>query len=227
MILLGGPLLQPLVTHSVQDEPRRIGHDDDASRLLGHLPELLREDVGERPKRMLEPAPEHLQLVGLDRGQRVGRIEACGQRAPPRLDDRRSQSRRGSGWGAQARVRRRRADAPNSSAAAERASAGPSPLRQPPTATSWLCEHIPLDPLDPAELSGERAPSSSERSTTAADPLHEAVHGRHDRASVISGTGWRCPAAQTETGSNTILDPLCTHRRLIHGLPHQDPWTPL
>ena len=46
-IHLGGALLQPLVTHSVQDEPRRIRHDDDASRLLGHLPELLREDVGE------------------------------------------------------------------------------------------------------------------------------------------------------------------------------------
>ena len=47
---------------------------------------------------MLEPALEHLRLVGLDRGQQVGRIEACGKRAPPRLDDRRSQSCRGSRW---------------------------------------------------------------------------------------------------------------------------------
>jgi hypothetical protein len=97
MMLLGGTLLQPFVAHSVQDEPRLIGHDDDASRLLGHLPELLREDVGERPERVLEPALAHLRLVGLDRGDRVGRIEACGKRASPRLDDRRSQSRRGSG----------------------------------------------------------------------------------------------------------------------------------
>jgi hypothetical protein len=98
MILLGGTLLQPLVAHPVQDEPRRIGHDDDASRLLGHLPELLCEEGGERPKRMLEPASEHLGLVGLDRGQRVGRIEAGGERAPPRVDHRRSQSCRGPGW---------------------------------------------------------------------------------------------------------------------------------
>jgi hypothetical protein len=97
-IHLGGTLLKPLVAQSVEDEPRRIGHDDDASRLLGHLPELLRKDVGKRPKRMLEPASEHFRLVGLDRGQQVGRIEACGKRASPRLDDRRSQSCRRSGW---------------------------------------------------------------------------------------------------------------------------------
>src|SRR3954447_2906701 len=97
-IHLGSMLLQPLVAHSVQDEPRRVGHDDHASRLLGHLPELLGEDVAERPKRKFEPAPEHFRLVGLDRGQQVGRIEACGKRAPPRLDNRRSQSCRGSGW---------------------------------------------------------------------------------------------------------------------------------
>jgi hypothetical protein len=95
---LGGTLLQPLVAHSVQDEPRRIGHDDQASRLLGHLPELLRNNVGERPERMLEPALEHLRLVGLDGGQQVGRIEACGKRAPPRLDDRRSKSCCVSKW---------------------------------------------------------------------------------------------------------------------------------
>src|SRR3954447_22808159 len=47
---------------------------------------------------MLEPALEHLRLVGLDRGQQVGRIEACGKRALPRLDDRRSQSCCGSRW---------------------------------------------------------------------------------------------------------------------------------
>ena len=93
----GGPLLQPLVPHSMQDEPRRIGHHDDGSRLLGHLPELLREEVSERPERMLEPALEHLRLVGLDRRQQVGRIEACGKRASPRLDDRRSQSCDGCG----------------------------------------------------------------------------------------------------------------------------------
>jgi hypothetical protein len=50
------------------------------------------------PSGCSNPAPEHLRLVGLDRGQRVGRIKACGKRAPPRLDDRRSQSCRGSGW---------------------------------------------------------------------------------------------------------------------------------
>jgi hypothetical protein len=105
-IHLGGALLQPLVAHSVHDEPRCIGHDDHASRLLGHLTELVREDVGEQPERMLEPALEHFRLVGLDRGEQVGRIEACGKRAPPRLDDRRSQSCRGSGWqlGAQCAV---------------------------------------------------------------------------------------------------------------------------
>ena len=92
----GGTLLQPLVPHSMQDEPRGIGHDDDGSRLLGHLPELRREDVSKRPERMLEPALEHLRLVGLDRRQQVGRIEACGKRASPRLDDRRSKSCDGS-----------------------------------------------------------------------------------------------------------------------------------
>lgn len=80
---LGGTLLQRLVAHSVQDEPRRIGHDDHASRLLGDLPELLREDVDKGPERMLEPALEYLRLVRLDRRQQVGRIETRRKRAPP------------------------------------------------------------------------------------------------------------------------------------------------
>ena len=137
-IHLGGTLLQPLVAHSVQDEPRRIGHDDHASRLLGHLPELLREDVGERPERMLEPALEHLRLVGLDRGQQVGRIEACGKRAPPRLDDRRSQSCRGAGWELEAE----RAVGEQTLPASLQLSSAPQRIRlrsdRLATATAWL-----------------------------------------------------------------------------------------
>jgi hypothetical protein len=97
-IHLGGTLLQPLVAHPVQDEPRRIGHDDHAPRLLGHLRELLRENVGECRERMLVPALEHLRFVGLDRGKRVGRIEAYSKRAPPRIDDCGSQPCFGLRW---------------------------------------------------------------------------------------------------------------------------------
>src|SRR3954447_22264440 len=47
---------------------------------------------------MVEPALGDLRFVGLDRGKQVCRIEACGKRAPPRLDDRRSQSYHGFKW---------------------------------------------------------------------------------------------------------------------------------
>ena len=136
-IHLGGTLLQPLVAHSVQDEPRRIGHDDDASRLLGHLPELLREDVRKRPERMVEPALEHLRLVGLDRGQQVGRIEARGKRASPRFDDRRSQSCCGSRWELGAERALSKQTLPASLQLSSARSADPAPLRRPAIATAW------------------------------------------------------------------------------------------
>jgi hypothetical protein len=148
-IHLGGTLLQRLVAHSVQDEPRRIGYDDHASRLLGHLPELLVRTSVSDPSGCSNQRSEHLRLVGLDRGQQVGRIEACGKRAPPRLDDRRPQSLLWLQVEGRDRARRRRADAPSFSAALERASADPSPLRQPATATAWLRDDTPLDRARP------------------------------------------------------------------------------
>src|ERR671914_1878 len=97
-IHLASPLLQPLGTIDVQEEPGCIGHDDQALRLLGHDPKLRRDHVLKRAKRVFEPTLPHLRLVRLDRDRQVGRIEACGKRTLPRLDDRRSQSGRGFRW---------------------------------------------------------------------------------------------------------------------------------
>lgn len=91
-IHLAGALLQPLGPADVQEEPGRIGHDDQAFGLLGHVPESHREHVRKRAERMLEPALPHLRRVRLDRGRQFGRIEVRGKRTPPRFDDRRSQS---------------------------------------------------------------------------------------------------------------------------------------
>jgi hypothetical protein len=44
----------------VQEKPGRIGHDDQAFGLLGHVPESRREHVIKRAERMLEPALPHL-----------------------------------------------------------------------------------------------------------------------------------------------------------------------
>ena len=194
-IHLGGTLLQPLVAHSVQDEPRRIGHDDHASRLLGQLPELLREDVGERPERMLEPALEHLRLVGLDRGQQVGRIEACGKRAPPRLDDRRSQSCRGSGWelGAERAVGEQTLPASLQLSSAPqriRLRSDSQPLRRHGSAM--------IIPLDPAGLSGEQA-QACERNPAAALTRHELA-----------------PKAQPVTGVSEAVASSDRHARVDH-----------
>ena len=91
-IHFGSPRLQPLRAAQVEGEPGRIGHLDQAVGLLGQHLEWLCEHVPEQSERMLEPALPRLGRVRLDRGQQVGRIEARGKRAPPRLDDRRSQS---------------------------------------------------------------------------------------------------------------------------------------
>ena len=94
----GRPRLQPLGAVQVEGEPRRIGYLDQAVGLMGQQLELLCKHVPERPERMLEPARPRLGGVRLDRGQQVGRIEARGKRAPPRVDDRRPQSRGRFRW---------------------------------------------------------------------------------------------------------------------------------
>ena len=82
------------------------------------------------------------------------------RRAPPRLDDRRSQFYRGSGWelGAECAVGKQMLPASLQLSSAQQRIR----LRSdsPPIATSWLCDEIPVDP---AGLSGEQAPSPSER----------------------------------------------------------------
>src|SRR3954447_20823834 len=97
-IHLGSPRLQPLGAVQVEGEPRRIGYLDEAVGLVGQSLELLCQYVPERSERMLEPARPRLGRVRLDRGQQVRRIEASGKRAPPRVDDRRSQSRGRFRW---------------------------------------------------------------------------------------------------------------------------------
>ena len=97
-IHLGGTLLQPLVAHSMQDEPRRIGHDDHASRLLGHLPSCSMRTWVSDPSGCSNQRSSTSDSSASIGASRVGRIEARGERAPPRVDDRRSQSCRGAGW---------------------------------------------------------------------------------------------------------------------------------
>ena len=88
-IHFGRPRLQRFRAIQVESEARRIGYLDQAIGLLGQRLELFCEHMPERSERMLEPALPCLGRVRLDRGQQVCRIKARGERAPPRLDDRR------------------------------------------------------------------------------------------------------------------------------------------
>src|SRR5436190_19273297 len=92
------PLLQPLHAVQVEGEPRRIGHLDQALGLPDQQLELSYEHVRERSERMLEPALPRLVRIRLDRGKQVGRIEARGKRASPRLNDHWPQSHRRFWW---------------------------------------------------------------------------------------------------------------------------------
>jgi hypothetical protein len=199
-IHLGGTLLQPIVADSVQDEPRRIGHDDHALRFLSHLPQLLHGALRERPERMLEPELEHLRLLGLNRGQQIRRIKARRKRAPPRLDDRRSQSGYGFGWQLRTEPAGRKQKLPASlqlSSAPQRirSRADSEPLRRHgPAMISLTIRPGPFGASRPPQPALSASPTgySSQWRGTSARPPFPATHRNRSTTGVTPSRAQQC-----------------------------------